>query len=117
PSDPSFVNGVVRLGTSLPPHALLLKLHEVELALGRVRGRRNAPRAIDLDLIDHDGAVIAEEGLVLPHPRLATRAFVLLPLADVAPDWRHPVTGQAVSALIERLGRDQCVEPLANTHG
>lgn len=117
PADPPFVNGVARLGTSLAPRALLGVLHDVEAALGRVRGRRNAPRPIDLDLIDHEGVVVAEDGLVLPHPRLTARAFVLLPLAEVAPAWRHPVTGQAVAALIERLPAGHGVEPLGNTHG
>jgi 2-amino-4-hydroxy-6-hydroxymethyldihydropteridine diphosphokinase len=98
PSDPPFVNAVARVATELEPADLLLVLHEVEAEFGRSEREKNAPRTLDLDLIDYDGRV--EEGaLVLPHPRLDGRAFVLLPLRDVAPDWRHPVSGKTVSEL------------------
>jgi 2-amino-4-hydroxy-6-hydroxymethyldihydropteridine diphosphokinase len=82
--------------------------------LGRRRGRANAPRGIDLDLLDHDGAIMSgdEGGPVLPHPRLTDRGFVLLPLRDVAPDWRHPVSGLDLATLIARLSPQGGTEPL-----
>jgi 2-amino-4-hydroxy-6-hydroxymethyldihydropteridine diphosphokinase len=108
PSDqPRFVNGVVAVETRLRPAELLAALHEVERALGRLRGVRNAARPIDLDLIDYDGIVMAgPEPPVLPHPRLGERDFVLRPLADIAPAWRHPVSGLAVGEMLARLPHD-----------
>lgn len=110
---PWFVNGVARLETDLEALALLDLLHRVEAEFGRQRGRRNAARTLDLDLLDFRGRVSAQgEGLCLPHPRLHERAFVLLPLRDVAPDWRHPVSGSPVRDLIEALPADQRAEVL-----
>lgn len=108
-SGPDYVNAVARVETGLSPPDLLAVLHRIEARYGRRRGVRNAPRTLDLDLLDYDGTVRDGEagGPVLPHPRLAERAFVLLPLADVAPDWRHPVSGAAVPELIRRLPPDQ----------
>ena len=104
PSDPPFVNGVVDVRTDLEPDALLALMHEIEARFGRVRGRRNAPRSIDLDIIDYRGRIEAgDPGPILPHPRLAGRAFVLLPLKDVAPRWRDPVSGASVEQLIAAL--------------
>jgi 2-amino-4-hydroxy-6-hydroxymethyldihydropteridine diphosphokinase len=102
PSDPPFVNAVARVRTSLQPKGLLTLLHMVETEFGRVRSRRNAPRTLDLDLVDYNGNIL-KDGIELPHPRLADRAFVLIPLRDVAPDWRHPVSGQSLEALIAAL--------------
>jgi 2-amino-4-hydroxy-6-hydroxymethyldihydropteridine diphosphokinase len=102
PSDPPYVNAVARVCTDLPPKELLALLHEVEEQFGRRRGAKNAPRTLDLDLIDYDGRV--EHGdPELPHPRAAERAFVLLPLSDIAPVWKHPVNGRLVSELIGDL--------------
>jgi 2-amino-4-hydroxy-6-hydroxymethyldihydropteridine diphosphokinase len=117
PSEPEFVNGVVALRTALAPAPLLAALHAVEAQLGRSRGRTNAPRSLDLDLLDHEGRVSpgGAGAPVLPHPRLAARAFVLLPLRDVAPSWRHPVTGAALADLIAALGPDHGAEPIDRT--
>lgn len=114
PADPGFVNGVVLLSSPLPPIELLSEFHAVEAQLGRRRSRANAPRSIDIDLLDHHGLVSAggAGGPVLPHPRLAGRAFVLLPLRDVVPDWRHPMTGQALAALIAALPPHPGTEPI-----
>jgi 2-amino-4-hydroxy-6-hydroxymethyldihydropteridine diphosphokinase len=102
PADPTFVNAVAMIETSLAPAALIALLHDIERAFGRERSTRNAPRTLDLDLLDYDGRI--EEGLpVLPHPRIASRGFVLVPLCEVAPDWRHPVSGLTVQALIAAL--------------
>ena len=102
PSDPPFINAVAGIETDLQPIALLRLLHEVETALGRKRSVANAPRTLDLDLIDYRGRV--ETGAVnLPHPRMADRRFVLAPLAEVAPGWRHPAMGLTVEALLQAL--------------
>ncbi len=109
PADPPFLNLAARLRTDLEPAALLARLLAVERALGRERGRANAPRTLDLDLIDLGGRILDEPGapgrprLELPHPRAHERAFVLLPLRDVAPGWRHPRLGARVEDLIARL--------------
>jgi 2-amino-4-hydroxy-6-hydroxymethyldihydropteridine diphosphokinase len=102
PSEPPFVNAVAVLDTSLPPDALMEILHEVETEFGRKRSIRNAPRTLDIDLIDYEGRV--EPGPPqLPHPRAADRVFVLAPLRDVAPDWRHPASGQGLDELLAAL--------------
>lgn len=81
-------------------------LHETEDLFGRTRGTRNAPRTLDLDLIDYDGRI--ESGPPeLPHPRLAERAFVLVPLQDVAPSWRHPASGKLIAELLSALAPDK----------
>jgi 2-amino-4-hydroxy-6-hydroxymethyldihydropteridine diphosphokinase len=100
PSDPNFVNAVARVETTLAPHAVMAVLHLTETAFGRVRSAKNAPRTLDLDLLDYDGRIEAGPP-ILPHPRIADRAFVLV--ADIAPGWRHPVTGKPVRALIDAL--------------
>lgn len=102
PVDPPFTNAVALVETTRNPAALLALLHEVESRFGRVRGARNTPRTLDLDLLDYDGRIEAGPP-VLPHPRLAERAFVLVPLAEVVPDWRHPATGQGVDALLAAI--------------
>ena len=78
-------------------------LHGVETDFGRLRSAANAARTLDLDLLDYDGRVLAGPQLTLPHPRMATRSFVLVPLRDVAPGWRHPVTGQGLAELLAAL--------------
>ncbi len=103
PADPPFVNAVAVVQTTLQPVELLMLLHGVETALGRLRSAPNAPRTLDLDLLDYEGRQQAGPGLILPHPRIAARSFVLVPLRDVAPGWRHPVIGQGVSDLLALL--------------
>jgi 2-amino-4-hydroxy-6-hydroxymethyldihydropteridine diphosphokinase len=85
----------------------------VEADLGRSRGELNAARSVDLDILSI-GKIILEgpEPPIVPHPRMETRAFVLLPLAEIAPDWRHPITDVPISELIRRLPRDQVTRPL-----
>jgi len=103
PTDPAFVNAVAAVKTSLQPVELLMLLHGVETDFGRLRSAANAARTLDLDLLDYDGRVMTEPQLTLPHPRMTTRSFVLVPLRDVAPGWRHPVTGQGLAELLAAL--------------
>jgi 2-amino-4-hydroxy-6-hydroxymethyldihydropteridine diphosphokinase len=111
--EPWYINGVVRVETDLAPQALLSGLHRIEDDFGRRRGALNAPRTLDLDLLAHGDQVSASgEWPTLPHPRLCERAFVLLPLGEVAPGWRHPVSGLGVDALIAALAPGQISEPL-----
>jgi 2-amino-4-hydroxy-6-hydroxymethyldihydropteridine diphosphokinase len=115
PSDqPWYVNAVARIETSLDPEKLLEHLHAIECQFGRVRGVRNEARTLDLDLLDHDGVVRAGAP-TLPHPRLAERAFVLLPLREVAPDWRHPVDGGTLSQSLAALPAGTICRPLVPT--
>lgn len=110
---PWFVNAVARFSTSLSPEALLARLHEVEARFGRVRRERWEARVIDLDLIDVDGVVREAPPPVLPHPRMTERAFVLLPLADLAPGWRHPVDGRPIVELVAALPAGQQIRRMA----
>jgi 2-amino-4-hydroxy-6-hydroxymethyldihydropteridine diphosphokinase len=91
---PQFVNAVARIETSLSPRALLDALLDVERAHGRVRSRPNAPRTLDLDIVLYGDRRVMETGLDIPHPRMAARAFVLMPLAEIAPDARVPGRGR-----------------------
>ncbi len=115
PSDqPWFVNAVAALDTDLDAISLLRLLLAVERQFGRERRQRWAARVLDLDLLCHGRAVIddADGGLVLPHPRLHDRAFVLAPLAEIAPGWRHPVSGRTATALLAACPSDQIARPL-----
>jgi 7,8-dihydro-6-hydroxymethylpterin-pyrophosphokinase len=87
-------------------------MQAVERRFGRVRGVRNAPRVIDLDLLDYRGRQLYSPSLVLPHPRLHQRGFVLAPLAEIAPLWRHPVLGSRARELLAALDNDQPVARL-----
>jgi len=103
PGAPWFVNGVARLAGEAQPAALLAALHAIEAAHHRTRPYPNAPRTLDLDLLDCNGTLAESPALTLPHPRLGQRGFVLYPLREVAPAWRHPVTGEGIEALLARL--------------
>jgi len=113
PTGPEYRNGIAIVETNDPPKAVLAKLLAIETAFRRVRLLRNAPRTLDLDLIAHGRAVIDEPNLVLPHPRAHERRFVMGPLAEIAPQWRHPVLGQTAAELAAQapVGRD--AEPVS----
>lgn len=120
---PDYVNSVIEVETSLQPQALLAVLHDIEQQLGRARVERWGARTIDIDLLDYAGRVLPSpegynqwrnmplelqkitwpDGLILPHPRIQDRGFVLVPLRSVAPDWVHPVSSESIDALIEQI--------------
>jgi 2-amino-4-hydroxy-6-hydroxymethyldihydropteridine diphosphokinase len=102
---PSFLNMVICAETNLSPLELLAHLKELELALGRAPTFRNGPRLIDLDILFYDALTFNTPLLVIPHPHLHERAFVLIPLAEIAPGLVHPVMGQSVSQLVEMVDR------------
>ena len=103
PADPAFVNAVAAIQTRLQPVELLTLLHELETAMGRLRSAPNAPRTLDIDLLDYDGGLWPGRSSRCPIRAWPERSFVLVPLLDVAPDWRHPVTGEGIAALLAAL--------------
>lgn len=99
PEDPPFINGVVAIGTEEGPEALMQRLSRIETHFGRQRSLPNAPRTLDLDLVAYGRLSSDLNGLLLPHPRSADRLFVMGPVADIMPDWIHPVAGRTAADL------------------
>jgi 2-amino-4-hydroxy-6-hydroxymethyldihydropteridine diphosphokinase len=112
---PWFVNGVIAANTEFGPEPLLERLLDLETRFGRVRGERNAARTLDLDLLDYDGRLCATQRLVLPHPRLHERRFVLAPLSEIAPQWRHPRLDHTAAELLARLPAGQPIRVYRET--
>jgi 2-amino-4-hydroxy-6-hydroxymethyldihydropteridine diphosphokinase len=109
---PWFVNAVAAVTSALEPAALLDRLLTLETRFGRVRSVPNADRTLDLDLLDYDGSQLQTEILVLPHPRLHVRRFVLAPLCELVPEWRHAVLGLTAAALLAQLPAGQPLYPM-----
>ncbi|MFT6559404.1 2-amino-4-hydroxy-6-hydroxymethyldihydropteridine diphosphokinase [Sneathiella sp.] len=111
---PWFVNNVIEVETSLPMEGLLSRLHEVEKEFGRVREVKWEARVLDLDLLAYDNQITLNQdqtkGSVVPHPFMQERAFVLAPLAEIAPDWVHPTLQQSAAELLARLSPVQAFE-------
>jgi len=108
---PWFVNGVAEVHTLLEPGELLEVMKGIEAQFGREKSVPNASRCIDLDLlIFHEKVSDPGDAILLPHPRMHERGFVLLPMAELIPNWRHPISGQTVKALIRALPKDQPIE-------
>ena len=106
-----FVNGAIEIMTGLEPAELLRRLKNIERAMGRkpVRGKRWGSRIIDLDILLYQGRVVEEKGLIIPHPELANRRFVLLPLSEIAPQLVHLKFGMSISALLANVKDDKRV--------
>ncbi len=107
-NQPDFTNAVVEVATHLPPDALMRKLHAIEYSAGRRRAMRWGPRTLDLDLIDYHGLIRTQKGkvqkaLVLPHPGIEERSFVVGPIAEIAPNWRHPISHKSAKVILQKL--------------
>ncbi len=101
--NPKFLNICVEISTSIKPLMLLKKLKKIEKKMFRLNNLKNQPRICDIDLIDFNGKIINTETLSLPHPRAHKRNFVLYPLKEICPNWRHPISNKKIDLLINNL--------------
>ena len=110
PAGRGFANAVALVSSDLAPDAILARLKQIERAFGRRAGRRWGPRVLDLDIVLWSGGWWADNALTIPHPEFRKRRFVLEPLAEVAGDWRDPLTGATMRQLVARLARPAPVD-------
>ncbi len=103
PPQPDYINGCAILQTSLSPRSLMQTLLEIENQFGRIRRERWGARTLDLDLLLFDDVIMDSIDLTIPHPRMGDRAFVLIPLAEIAPHWRDPIAGQTIQILARKI--------------
>ena len=108
-AQPWFVNLAVSVRTNLTPHKLLNALLSIERDMGRKREGKNEPRVIDLDILVFNEMIVKTNNLVLPHPKINNRAFVLYPIQELDPSWEHPVSGENILNLISNLGGGQLI--------
>ena len=102
-SDPKFINLCVKLRSNLKPLDFLTKIQEIEKKLGRVRIKKNEPRTCDIDIIDFNGIIIENKDLIIPHPKLHLRNFVIYPLKEIEPDWIHPIFNKKIDTFFKKL--------------
>lgn len=119
---PWFINAVIQVKTTTAPEKLMELLLQIENNFGRSRSKKNAPRILDLDLIAYNKLVLSLKNkdappLDIPHPRLQERAFVLLPIYDIAPNWCHPEKNLKLKEMISKLPKKQKTKPLADANG
>lgn len=103
PPQPDYINGCALLETSLNPLELLEILLAIETRFGRIRKEPNGPRTLDLDILLFNDLILESPKLQIPHPRMIERAFVLVPLAEIAPNWQEPVSGKAIAQLVQTV--------------
>ncbi len=109
---PAFYNQILWMRTALSPQELLAKILELEIRMGRIRRRKWGERTIDIDIIFYGDQVIQQEGLTIPHPWLQERNFVLMPLAEIAPHWVHPILRKDVATLLQETPDQSLAKPL-----
>ena len=105
-SDPKFINLCVKLESNLKASELLNEIKKIERKLGRTRIKKNEPRTCDIDIIDFNGKIIKNDELIVPHPRLHLRNFVIYPLKEIEPNWLHPIFNKKIDSFFQKLDKN-----------
>ena len=105
-SDPKFINLCVKLESNLKASELLIEINKIERKLGRTRIKKNEPRTCDIDIIDFNGKIIKNDELIVPHPRLHLRNFVIYPLKEIEPNWLHPIFNKNIEIFFQELDKN-----------